>query len=113
MASKKDSALTAFAVVGQLGEKGLTHFTDEAKAMADLKALRGKLGLTFPVVIVPKKMSAYQASSYKSFNDAYAISKSRTILFAKGDNEVVFAETIGAKSDEQFKRLADAVTASL
>lgn len=114
LSKQKDGGLTAFALLGKLGPEGLAHFEDEAKALAELKAMRARLGLSYPVVIAPKERTKDQARSYQTFNQAYSVTKGRTILFAGANNELVFAETIApASADAQFKTLEAKVTSAL
>jgi hypothetical protein len=112
--SGKEEGLVAFAVVGKVANQGFQPLADEKGAMAKLDEMKKRLGLTFPVVIVPKEMSEGQKKNYAPFNAAYEIAGSRQVFFAGADNKILFAEVIQAdKADAQFKTLAETVTNTL
>ena len=105
-----NEGLTAFAVVGDLGGGGIKPFGDEKAAMSKLAALREKLDLTYPVVIVPKDMSEKQRKNYLPFNKAYEVEASRTILLGGADNKITFATVLSAdNAKDHLAKLAEAV----
>lgn len=108
---KGEAGLTAFAVVGQLDGKGIKPYEDEADALAKLRATRSRLGITFPVAIVPREVSESQKKNYYPFNALYRIKASRTVLFAGADNKITFAEVI--TSEQQHDKLATTVQKAL
>jgi hypothetical protein len=109
----RDRGLTAFALVGELDADGkLEPFADEAAALDELDALRRRLGLEYPVVIVPKTQTKEQRVNYAPFNKSYALSGSRTILLARADNRIVYAEQVrDATAAAQYDKLAKLASA--
>jgi hypothetical protein len=104
--SSGGSQLTAFAVLGPFDEHGLGYFKDEAGAIKKLNAMRKKNGITFPIHILPKELSASQKQNYATFARAYDVPKSRTIFFAEADNKIRFAGVItNSSSTAQFTAL--------
>lgn len=94
VAARADKGLRAFALLGDLSGGALAPTKDEAGTMAKLKELKGRLGLSFPVVAVPSEMTAEEKRGYRPFNDSYEVKASRTVLFADAEGKVLHAEVM-------------------
>lgn len=112
--AKQEKGLVAFALLGKFEGGALKTPGDEARALAELKAMRERLGLTFPVVILPSTTTEYEKRAYSGFNDSYEIHASRTIMFAAEDNKIVYSDVMRpGDAEHQFQSLEDVITKSL
>ncbi|NVB41304.1 hypothetical protein G6O69_25930 [Pseudenhygromyxa sp. WMMC2535] len=79
----------AFAVIAEEKDGALvTPVADKDALLAKAKAMREELGISMPVVLPAPKGDGQNGT----FEDHYKISKSRTIMFADGKNEVHYSE---------------------
>lgn len=106
--------LRAFAVAGPMKDGKLTTFEDEAKALAELKALRERLGLPFPLTVIPKKLTDKASEDYAKFNDAYELAGAPAVMFADAESRVLFSGVLDAKGREaQLRALEEALAKAL
>lgn len=88
-----DDKLKAFAVIADASDAGLVTPVDTAEEIqAKADALRKELGLSMPVVIPAPKGEDKNGI----FEEHYKVSKSRTIMFADGKNQVRYSEVAPA-----------------
>ena len=102
--------LTLFAVLGRFEGGALRPADDEAAALASARARRDRLGLGFPLALLPRDPPADKAAGYRPYAAGYALSKSRTVLYATADNRVRYAATLGTDGADAAS-LARAVAA--
>ena len=99
-----DKDVKAFAVIAQPTDGKLgTPVADAADVQAKAKALREELGIDMPIVIP----AAEGESPNPQWEDHYKVSKSRTIMFADGRNEVKYSQV----APEDFAALDTAIQA--
>jgi hypothetical protein len=102
----QEKGLVAFAVFGRIASNGFTPVTNDEKTAAELKAMRDRLSLTFPVTVVPASYTEKEKKGYAAFVDTYDIPATRRLLYGDANNTVVFAETItDAAANDQFAKL--------
>jgi hypothetical protein len=102
--------LSAFAVFGEIDGGAFAPAASDVEASARLEALGAKLGLTFPLVIVPSSYTERERKGYVPFVEAYEVRESRRILLSNASNTIAFADTLDdASADAQFTRLAEAI----
>ena len=98
--------LVAFAVFGEITNQTFTPVSDDHKVSADLKTMRERLKLTFPVTIVPASYTEKEKKGYTAFIDSYEIPASRRIFFGDASNKIAFAESLTeGEVNEQFAKL--------
>lgn len=101
-----DDKVKVFAVVADAKDGALVTPTgDNDQLLAEAKALRAKLDIDMPVVIPAPK----DAGPNGTFEDHYQVTKSRTIMFSTGDNEVKYSEI----APEDFASLDEAIKAAI
>ena len=92
IAKKYDAkGLKAFAVVTDLVDGKATTPSDPEAAKAKAKALKEELGIAMPVVVPAPE----DGGPNKIWDEYYNITKSRTVMFADGRNEVKWS-AVGA-----------------
>lgn len=104
----KAKGLTAFALFGKFEQGRFQSFKDPKKAMEDVKKLQAKLGLQFPVTIVPENLTDKEKKNYTPFDRLYDVSQSRTVLVGAANNNIVFADTMKGEAP-QYQALEAAV----
>ena len=98
---KDRPALKAFAVSTE-------RFADDASGGTALLALRRSLGLSFPILVIPKDTAHYAAKGYIDFRELYPIAGRRTVLLSDAEGKVVFkAELTAASAEAQLAALSD------
>jgi hypothetical protein len=103
-----------FAVASRFEGGKVTPFADHNGALQSVAALRGRLGLTFPVVVIPSNADDYVAQGYQKFDVTYRVAASRMVLFAGPDGKVRWAEALRTEArDAQLAALDVAVAAAL
>jgi hypothetical protein len=108
-----DKGLVAFAVFGKIAANGFTPANDDQKLASQIKQLRERLGLTYPVTVVPAQYTEKEKKGYPAFVDAYHIPSTRRVMYGDASNKVMFAESItDSAADAQFEKL-DAELAKL
>lgn len=95
-----DDKVKAFAVVTSIEGGKATVPSDPDTAKADAAALKAKLGVSFPVVV-----PAPDEDGKNPDWDKYNITKSRTVMFSDGKNNVKFS----AVAPEDFADLGKAI----
>lgn len=105
-----DKGLRAFAVLGQTRDGRFGSSGDDAKASADVRALKQRLGLTFPLVIVPEPKGP-ETGNNTLFHQAYELKGTPTLYLASRDNVVVHTDVVrGPDADAQFEAVRAAVS---
>ncbi len=98
---KQRPALKAFAVSTE-------RFLDDAAGGTALLALRRSLGLSFPILVIPKDTARYAARGYIDFRELYPVAGRRTVLLSDAEGKVVFkAELTAANAEAQLAALSD------
>jgi hypothetical protein len=89
-----DDKIKAFAVIADAREDGalVTPLANKDELQAKAKSLKEELGLSFPVVLPAPKGEELNGI----FEDHYQIRRSRTIMFADGQNKVKYSEVAPA-----------------
>jgi hypothetical protein len=104
----------AFAVASRFEGGKVAPFPDHAAALQSVAALRDRLGLTFPVVVIPRNADDYVAQGYQKFDVTYRVAAPRMVLFAGPDGKVRWAEALRTEArDAQLAALDLAVAAAL
>ncbi|MCK6551019.1 hypothetical protein L6R52_34600 [Myxococcota bacterium] len=104
-----DKGLRAFAVLGKTKDGRFGSTGDDAKAVADVRALKQRLGITFPLVIVPEPKGP-ETGNNTLFHQAYELKGTPTVYLASRDNIVVLTDVLHTRDvDAQFTELRDAV----
>ena len=94
-------AVKAFAVVTDI-ENGKAVTPKDAEALrAKAKALKAELGVEFPIVVPAPE----DGGKNETWEDYYNITKSRTVMFSDGRNEVKYS----AVEPEDFAQLGKAI----
>ena len=104
--------LSAFALYGKIADGRFQPLSDEDGALAKLAALRAERGLKMPVTIVPNQLSDKEKANYAPFTEVYEVGKSRTVMMAKANNEIIYVGTLDG-SDAGYAALAEAVKKGL
>lgn len=111
-----EKGLKAFAVFGAVRDGRLETVSpaDHDKTIAQLAALKSRLGVTFPLTVLPNEMRSKELSQFAKFNDVYELKGSRMVLLADKESRVVFADVIrSADAERQFRSLEDALPKAL
>ncbi len=112
--ANKDKGLTAFALYGTFKNGMFSPVKDDDAAAKKLKSTTERLGLSYPVTLLPTKYSEKELKSYTPFVDAYEVKKSRTLMLADAGNKVLWSATIADGSAEtQYKNLETALKKNL
>lgn len=112
VAENEKEGLTAFALFGHITDGKFIPVKDDDAATKKLAELKTRLGLTYPVTIVPSSYTEKEKKGYMPFVDQYTVPKSRTVFAAKADNKVFFADVMTGDA-KQYEALATAVKAQL
>lgn len=108
----KDAELSAFALLGKISGGHFTPLADEDGALTKLAALRKEKGLTMPVTIVPNQLTDKEKKDYAPFTEIYEIGKSRTVMMAKANNQIIYVGTMDG-SEATYAALSEAVKKGL
>jgi thiol-disulfide isomerase/thioredoxin len=102
----RDRDLRAIAVFGEITPSGLGPSADPEKVAAEKKLLRERLGLTFPLAVVPPSYSERESKRYVAFAHSYRIEASRRLFYAVASNRIVLAESLtDATAGDQLAKL--------
>lgn len=110
--SHKADGLTVFALYGAFKDGRLESVSENRETIQRLAMLQKELGLTFPVTVVPQKLTPKESILYTPFGKSYEITKSRTVMVAKANNKIVWADTLSGDA-AQYKALAGAIKKAL
>ncbi|MEQ8275378.1 MAG: hypothetical protein RKU31_17035 [Deltaproteobacteria bacterium] len=105
LAANKDKGLTAFALFGHMKTGKFVAVSDDDAATKKLAEMKKRLGLSFPLTIVPSQLTEKEQKSYMPFDAQYAVGKSRTLFAAASDNEVFYADVMTGDA-KQYEKLA-------
>jgi hypothetical protein len=106
--------IRVFAVASRFEGGKVQPFADHGAALQSVASLRDRLGLTFPVVVIPQNADDYVAQGYQRFDLTYRVAAPRMVLFAGPDGKVRWAEALRTEArDAQLAALDVAVAAAL
>ena len=108
----KADGLTAFALYGQFKNEKLKPVSQDTALLERLATLRKELGLTFPVTVLPSALTSKESILYTPFGQSYDVRKSRTVMVAKANNTIVWADTLNGEAT-RYAALAGAVKKAL
>lgn len=106
--------IRVFAVASRFEGGKVQPFADHGAALQSVASLRDRLGLTFPVVVIPQNADDYVAQGYQRFDLTYRVAAPRMVLLAGPDGKVRWAEALRTEArDAQLAALDVAVAAAL
>ena len=108
--SGEGKGLAVFALAAAIQGGKAAPVADPPAALARLKEIKEKNGITFPLVIAQNADEVYKAQNksnpgYQIFENYYNVTTSRTVMFGDGGNKVKFSAVLA--DDSQAKQLAE------
>jgi len=108
--SQDGKGLAVFALAAAFQDGKAAPVADPDAALARLREIQEKHGLTFPLVIAQNADEVYEAQNkpnpgYRIFEDYYAVTEGRTVLFGDRGNIVQFNAVL--TDDSRGKLLAE------
>ena len=99
--------LTAFALFGRFRDGALHAPRKLSEAQKKLADRAKRLGLSYPVTVLPGELTAGEALHYQPFTAHFDVAQSRSVLLAAADNRVRFAGRLSTPRTK--KQLGDAL----
>lgn len=108
--SKDGKGLAVFGLAATVKDGKASPVSDPEAALAKLKEIKEKNGITFPLVIAQNADEIYKTKNqanpgYKIFENYYNVTTSRTVMFGDASNTVKFNAVLA--DDTESKQLSD------
>jgi hypothetical protein len=117
--SDDGKGLAVFGLAATIQDGKAAPVAHPEEALARLKEIKAKEGITFPLVIAQNADDVYKAQNksnpgYKIFENYYRVTTSRTVLFGDGSNVVKFNAVLAdATAGNQMSELESVLQKNL